>query len=394
MNRRLAFGCPIAAAAVLSVLAAGPAFAADAGTTALPSAHADNGTVKTSVVVGSRLFVGGSFTTVDGAAHAGIAALDAANGTLDPSFGATVNGTVTALATDGINVFLGGSFSSVTGTGGPVARTNLAELAPDGTVLGLDLVPNTAVQTLDYANGVLYLGGKFSKIGATARKYLASVPVDPAGVVGPLTSFNPKPNASVNKVLAAPDGSIYIGGLFTTMGTPTVARNYIADVDPTSNTVQPYNAELTYQSTTTDRAAVLDIALANGNVYLGTGGHLPYGNSLYKTTAGVDAPPAWQVQTDGNIQAVEVVPGSDKIYAGGHFNNLCLPSTTATSCPAANLAPARKTFTADDATGTAQRWVTFDSALGVWDLKATQGNLYALGVFTKPVPRIARFSIL
>ena len=101
----------------------------------------------------------------------------------------------------------------------------------------------------------------------------------------------------------------------------------------------------------------------------------------------------WQVQTDGNVQAVDVVPGSTKIYAGGHFDNLCLPSTTGTSCPTANLSPAKKTFTVEDSTGVTQPWVTFNSPLGVWDLTNAGGNLYALGVFTKPVARIARFQI-
>lgn len=372
-------------AAVLAVTAgpalSAPALAADAGTTPLSTtARVGNGTVSTSVVVGSRLFVGGTFTTVDGATHERIAALDAGTGALDPSFTAAVNGSVTSLATDGSNVFVGGTFTSVNG----VARTNVAELGPDGSLLPLHVVPSAAVETLDYADGVLYLGGKFTSIGAVSRRYLAGV--NPA--TGQVTALNPRPNGVVRKLLAAPDGSLYVGGAFTSIGAPATARNYVADLDPASGAVKAYDARLPYEADSSDRATVLDIALSGGSVYLGTAGHLPSGNSLYKTTAGVSAAPVWQVQTDGDVQAVETVPGSSKIYAGGHFDNLCLPATHSTTCPSSALKTAKKSFTTDDATGTAQPWVTFNSALGVWDLKAAGNNLYALGSFTSPTPRI------
>lgn len=374
----------VAAAAALT-LAAAPALAADAGTSPQPSAQVSDGTVATSVVVGSRLFVGGTFTTVDGATHKGVAALQATTGALDRSFKATVQGSVMSLATDGTNVFVGGTFTAVNG----VARTNVAELAPDGTVLPLSVVPSAGVETLDYTGGVLYLGGKFTSIGTVSRPHLAGVDT----VTGKLTAFNPKPNGAVRKVLAAPDGTLYVGGLFTSIGTPRTARYYVANLDAVTGTVKAYDAKLPYESKIADRASVLDIALGGRSVYLATGGHLPSGNSLYKTTAGVSAAPVWQVQTDGNVQAVETVPGSARVYAGGHFDNLCLPTTRESSCPAAGLQRAKKSFTADDGTGAARPWVTFNSALGVWDLKASDNNLYVMGVFTSPAARIARFAI-
>jgi hypothetical protein len=88
----------------------------------------------------------------------------------------------------------------------------------------------------------------------------------------------------------------------------------------------------------------------------------------------------WQVKTDGNVQTVEVQGGD--VYAGGHFNNTCLPpSDGATRC-LVDFA-SRKAVVVDEGTGAARPLATFNSAFGIWDLTTAGGNLYALGEFTK-----------
>ena len=65
MYRRLGFTA--ATSAVLIIASTAAADAAVLSSTPLSSSHADDGTVYASVQVGSRLFVGGSFTSIDGA---------------------------------------------------------------------------------------------------------------------------------------------------------------------------------------------------------------------------------------------------------------------------------------------------------------------------------------
>ena len=61
---------------------------------------------------GDRLYVGGGFTTVDGATHTRIAAFDLTNGgALVTSFTGSANGTVFALAASNTTLYAGGSFS-------------------------------------------------------------------------------------------------------------------------------------------------------------------------------------------------------------------------------------------------------------------------------------------
>jgi hypothetical protein len=368
-------GASLVAGAALVLLAATPALAA-VGTSPAPSSTAV-GPVLNSVQVGSRLYIGGSFTKVDTVAQTGLAALDASTGVRDAAFRADVNGTVYALATDGTTIYIAGSFTSV----GGVARSNVAALTPSGQVVSsFHPTVSANVESIDYANGTLYIGGAFTTVNGVKRPKVAAL--DPTtGAVVP--GFNPKPNGLVH-VVKASGSQVYVGGRFTTIG--GVARNYVALLDA-SGAVQPYNARLGLD------AQVDDIATTASSVYLATGGHLPAGNSVYATAAG-SGTQRWQVKTDGNVQTVEPV-GSD-LYAGGHFNYACQARSDASTGCLVDFA-SRKTVVVDDATGADRPFATFNSAFGVWDLTAAGGNLYALGEFTKvgstSQPGIARFPI-
>lgn len=359
MRRRI--GAPMVVGAALTILMAAPALAA-VRTSPAPSSTAV-GPVLNSVQAGSRLYIGGSFTKVDGSAHAGLAAIDASTGVRDPGFRADVTGVVYALATDGTNIYVAGSFTAVAG----VPRTNLAALTPAGQVLS-SFHPNVSstVESLDYANGTLYIGGAFTTVNGVKRKHLAAL--DPSdGTVR--TAFKPQPNGLVH-VVKASGTQIYVGGKFTTIG--GVGRSYVALLDA-AGAVQPYDARLGFDS------QVFDITTTDSGVYLGTGGHLPAGNSVYATAPGTGTQ-RWQVKTDGNVQSVGTQGGD--VYAGGHFNTKCLPrSDAATGCVADFTA--RKTLIIDANTGVARPFATCNSAFGVWDLTTAGGNLYALGEFTK-----------
>lgn len=334
------------------------------------SSHADDGTVYTSVQVGSRLFVGGSFTSVDGTRRGRLAALDAATGRLDTSFRADVDGDVRSLASDGRTLFIGGKFTQVNG----VARKNLAAVnASSGAVGSFNPAPSAMVRGLAYSGGKVFFGGGFTKVGGTAVNYLAAADA----ATGAVDRAFPGADAAVN-VVKAVGGNVWIGGDFAHIGTAT--RSRVAAVTA-SGSVLGYNTSV--------GGPVDDLEVDSAGVFLAVGGGVSTGNSLYKTTsAGVKV---WQVLTDGDVQAVEVVGGT--VYAGGHFGFLC--GSTTSGC--GNTTSAKKAFVAD-ASGTtpnARAWAQFNSALGVWDLTTAGTNLYALGVFTtvngKSAPRIARF---
>jgi PKD repeat protein len=87
---------------------------------------------------GSRIYVGGDFTTIDGQARRRVAAFDTATGALLPGFRPSVSGQVRALAATDSTVYLGGNFTAV----GSVARIRLASVsASDGSLLPWAPVP-------------------------------------------------------------------------------------------------------------------------------------------------------------------------------------------------------------------------------------------------------------
>lgn len=84
--------------------------------------------IRALVANGSRVYAGGYFTSVDGAARLRVAAFDAA-GSLEAGWRPRVKGTVKSLAFDcnGETVFVGGTFAQASGTAQPyVAREDVA----------------------------------------------------------------------------------------------------------------------------------------------------------------------------------------------------------------------------------------------------------------------------
>jgi hypothetical protein len=74
---------------------------------------------------GSRVYVGGNFTMVNGQARTRVAAFDTATGALVPNFRPAANAQVRAIAATNTTVYLGGSFSAV----GTAARNRLAAVS-------------------------------------------------------------------------------------------------------------------------------------------------------------------------------------------------------------------------------------------------------------------------
>ncbi|MEV8250441.1 LamG-like jellyroll fold domain-containing protein [Microbacterium sp. NPDC076768] len=136
----------------------------------LPFAPVVNGVIKAVAASpdGSRIYIGGSFNSVNGQARWNFAALDATTGELIPAFYPAVGGSgVYSLQTDGSKIYLGGLFTQVNG----VSRSNLAALDDQhGAVL--DWSPKTDLQVdamvMDPAGSNVVIGGRFSQVNGDA----------------------------------------------------------------------------------------------------------------------------------------------------------------------------------------------------------------------------------
>lgn len=151
----------------------------------LPFAPQVNGVVKAVAASpdGTRIYIGGSFSSVNGQARWNIAVLDAITGALVPGVSPTIGGSgVYALAVDGTTVYAGGAFTQANGQ----PRTNMAAFrTSDGAVLGWTPATDRQVDAmvLDPQGQKVVIGGRFSQVnGNTAMRGIVAVDKD-AGAV-------------------------------------------------------------------------------------------------------------------------------------------------------------------------------------------------------------------
>ena len=128
---------------------------------------------------GSRIYVGGDFTTVDGVARSHIAAFSTATGALITKLQMrNINGQVRSIVATNTTVYAGGAFGSANG----VARGRLASFnaangsmlswapqASDGYVWSMVLTPD---------NSKVVIGGQFTTLSGVTVHGMAAVDSD------------------------------------------------------------------------------------------------------------------------------------------------------------------------------------------------------------------------
>lgn len=192
--------------------------------------------------VGTTVYVGGTFGQVRNQAgarvayRANLAAFDLRTGRLLTAFRADTNGPVRALASDGRRLFVGGSYTTVNG----VARSRVS--AVDLTTGAVDPAfranATSNVYALATARDRLVVGGSFSTLGGQARRRVAVVSTT-TGAVSPLA---PDVNGTVHAVGITSDGRrIIAGGAFTTVNGR--AQRWAAVIDGSTGALAP--AQLT-----------------------------------------------------------------------------------------------------------------------------------------------------
>ncbi|MEZ5219335.1 MAG: hypothetical protein R2705_15175 [Ilumatobacteraceae bacterium] len=203
--------------------------------------HIRNGHVEAIASAGDRVIVGGTFTSVQETGtwtiytRSYLFAFDRNTGQLDQAFVPTLNGKVTTLQTspDGLSVYVGGSFTLVNG----VATYGIAklDLATGQLVPGFAANAPGTVRDLALANGKVYLGGDFWSVNGVPRTRLAAVDaltgtVDPTFTV---STTAPRVNQDwVDELDISPDGTemVIIGNFLAVDGLPE--RRSPASISP------------------------------------------------------------------------------------------------------------------------------------------------------------------
>jgi len=326
-----------AVAAVLAMvgLALLPAPAASAKAPAGLPAVTD-GEVVAFARLGSRVVVGGTFTTLrlpggTTVSQPRLFAYDFATGVFDPTFRPALNGAVLALAApaDGSGLYVGGSFTTING----VSRARLARLLPDGTVdAAFSANASAKVQALSLSGTRLFVGGQFVKLRGVSRLLLGEVDartgalapgftvgITGTAAVGGFTGVAAvEVNSTGDRLLVAHTGH-FVGGL---------ERYGVAVVDisgPTA-TVTPWYTTLWTDALPSNGGTVRITDAAWGPdgtwfVTTNTGGDRPPVNDSvqrFDTTTPAPAAPAWVTRQFDSAYAVEIGP-NNVVYTGGHF---------------------------------------------------------------------------
>ena len=345
MNSRL-LRLTIVATAILATLAIPSASAVNVPHNQVVSANpadwtpwVNDGAVYALVQIGNQMYVGGTFTTVQepnatSFNRAFLFALNANTGAVNRNFHPNLNGQVNALATDGTNLFVGGTFTTVNGD----AHRGLVALDSSGATVsgfGTDLNTGPYVDDMVFANNLLYVGGAFTQIGGQGRSNLAALDPD-TGAVQPLNvAFTGNHNGGtthIAKLDVSPNGQTLIAiGNFTSVGGQS--RDQIALLDLSGNTGSVSTWQTTrfvMQCARVFDTYIRDIDIDPTGTYfvVSTTGAFNGGlgsNTLCDTISrwelgrtGANQQPTWADYAGGDTTWSITATGS-AIYGGGHF---------------------------------------------------------------------------
>jgi hypothetical protein len=307
----LALFLAVATALALTVTLSRPA-AAIVSTNPDPMCQT-NGRVNAVAYLGGTLYLGGSFTQVNGTARNRLAACDAASGNL-LSWNPNANNTVRALKVSpaGTRVYVGGDFTAV----GGAARTRVAALSPSsGAAFGWSPYVNNSVKavTTSTTGSTVYVGGDFSSAEGAGRQRLAAFNATSGKISStfkPTISNGAGNFATVLSMAVSPNQSLYFSGDFALVNGHS--RRNAAAVSTGIASLRAWSP-----ASTGDVAGELVISASGNTVFVGgraTGGYV----QAYGPTAG--GTPVWNVQTNGDVEALAV--SSSILYIGGHFTTV------------------------------------------------------------------------
>ena len=212
---------------------------------ALPTVQID-GVVWSQAVVGNTVYAGGSFANARPAGAApgtsqtprnNLLSYDLSTGVLNSSFAPSLNAQamVVVASPDGSRIYVGGGFTTADGQ----QRDRIAAYSTATGQLISSFAPNldATVNAITATNTTVYVGGDFSRANGVARSRLAAF----SAADGSLLGWAPTADNSVKTMVLTPDNSrVIVGGMFLNLnGSPASG---LGALDATSGTLLPWAA--------------------------------------------------------------------------------------------------------------------------------------------------------
>ncbi|GAB2484566.1 hypothetical protein GCM10027030_18510 [Luteococcus sediminum] len=288
---------------------------------ALPTTQID-GIAWDQEIVGNKVYVGGEFANARpaGAApgtqltpRANLLAYDLATGELDQNFTLDTNGRVNAIAKspDGSRVYVGGSFTSVNGQN----RYRIAAFDTATGKLVSSFAPaiNASVMAITVTDTAVYVGGGFGSVNGNVRTRLAAF--DPK--TGALLGWAPSANRIVRALTTTPDGSrVIAGGLFSTINGASSPGT--ASLDAADGTLYSFRFN-NYVRNGTDNTGIYSLT-SDGTSIFATA--FNYGEGLFEGVARLEpytGEIVWLADCHGDSYDATAMDGA--VYVASHEHN-------------------------------------------------------------------------
>ena len=283
-----------------------------------------NGVVWSQVTVGTTVYATGSFSkarppgTAAGSASevaaANIFAFDITTGNRVSTFNHSLNaqGLVISASPDGSRVYVGGDFTTVDGA----TRNHIAAFDTASGGLSTTFRPSISGQVRGIAatNGTVYAGGNFSSVNGVGRTRLAAA----AASNGALLSWAPTADNVVRTMTLSPDGTrVIAGGHFTTLSGQ--AAYGMGSLDAATGAVLPWAANQTIRDAGSN-GAIMSLR-ADGTTIYGSGYAYGAGASFEGTFAAEPSTGRIVWLNDCHGDTYDVFPIGQVLYSVGHAHD-------------------------------------------------------------------------
>jgi PKD repeat protein len=312
----------LAAGALVGVSApaqAAPALPAVPGATPLPTVQID-GVAWQSLVWGDTVYVGGKFTTarppgaapgVDTVVRQNLLAFDLVTGQLKSAFVANTNAQVygLAMAPDGSRLYVVGEFTNINGTN----RYRIAALNPTTGAVDTSFRAQTdyRVRSLVVTNDTVYAGGSFGTASGQPRQNLAAW----TRIGGYLVNWAPAvTGGQVMAMAMVPGGDrIAIGGAFTAVNGTAVSG--LSAVDPVSGATMDFAANQIIKNSGTG-AAIYSMTTDGNRIY--GSGYTFGGAGNFEGHFAADGKGVLQWVNDGRGDQYDSAVARGMVFTAGH----------------------------------------------------------------------------
>lgn len=291
---------------------------------ALPTVQID-GIVWKQVIVGNTVYVGGEFANARPAGAApgtnlvprtNLLAYNLTTGALITTFNHTLNGSVTdiAVSPDGTRLYIVGGFTTVNG----LTRNRIAAFNLPGGTLNTSFAPNMNGNTKAVAatNTTVYAGGYFSAVNGNTRYRMAAMN---AANGAALTGFKPVvDDRQVQSIVVAPDEqSVVISGTFTSVNSNTANGYGLAWLDAATGASRtlPVNTRIRNAG---DNSSIMRLATDGAEGWYGVGWHYGKGGTTEGTfkVGWNDGALVWLEDCHGDTY--DVAPVGNIVYTASH----------------------------------------------------------------------------